>query len=79
MFYIHGPAILLFFELRTYHKITKIQSGKLSRCGHLNMISGPKKWKELQLIMFYDMYDAEQIISFNLICYITHIIYKRSC
>ena len=27
LFYIHGPAILHFFELRKYHKITKIQNG----------------------------------------------------
>ena len=25
LFYIHGPAILLFFELLNYHKITKIK------------------------------------------------------
>ena len=27
LFYIHGPAILHFFELRKYHKIIKIQNG----------------------------------------------------
>ena len=27
LFYIHGSAILLFFELRKYHKITQIQNG----------------------------------------------------
>ena len=27
LFYIHGPAILLFFELHKYHKITQIQNG----------------------------------------------------
>ena len=28
LFYIYGPAILHFFELRKYHKITKIQNGR---------------------------------------------------
>ena len=27
LLYIHGPAILHFFELRKYHKIIKIQNG----------------------------------------------------
>ena len=27
LFYIYGPAILLFFELSKYHKIIKIQNG----------------------------------------------------
>ena len=27
LFYIHGPAILHFFELSKYHKIIKIQNG----------------------------------------------------
>ena len=27
LFYIHGPAILHFFELHKYHKIIKIQNG----------------------------------------------------
>ena len=28
MFYLHGSAILHFFGLRKYHKITKIQNGR---------------------------------------------------
>ena len=30
LFFIHGPAILHFFELRKYHKIIKIQNGHLT-------------------------------------------------
>ena len=30
LFYIYGPAILLFFELRKYHKIIQIQNGRLT-------------------------------------------------
>ena len=28
LFYIHGPAILHFFESLKYHKITQIQNGR---------------------------------------------------
>ena len=31
LFYIYGPAILLFFELRKYHKIIQIQNGRYQK------------------------------------------------
>ena len=40
LFYIHSPAILHFFELRKYHKITKNQNGRID--GHFAIVCSQK-------------------------------------
>ena len=35
LLYMHGPAILLCFELRKYHKITQIQNSRYTAISNL--------------------------------------------
>ena len=48
LFYIHGPAILHFFELRKYPKIIKIQKWLLN--GRINIVCSQKLPKTLAAI-----------------------------